>query len=433
MRPAPRARSFYGWPMLVGLAVAELFSWGILYYSFSVFVHPIERELGWSRAQVTGAFSVALLVSGLAALPVGHWLDRHGPRALMTLGSAAGALLLAAFATVRSLYGLYAVWAGIGLVMATVLYEPAFAVVARWFVRHRGRALTILTLFGGLASTVLVPTASWLVERRGWREAAVTLAVVLAATTVPIHGLMLRKEPADVGQAPDGDTPAAPSETTGHARVPLGLSSVLSEPRFWSFTAASSLGSLVTVAAGVHALPYLIGAGVAPGAAALVAGTIGLAQLPGRLVFEPVRRRLGWAATAVAVLLVQAAALVVLASGTSAAALAAFACLFGIGNGVSTLVRASTLPELYGTEHVGRLGGVVALFGTIGRASGPVVASLLYLRLGGYPQAFVTLSAVLALAAALVVLAARAGATRHLPDALLSVPSARGPRAREAA
>ena len=82
--------------MLVGLSVAETLSWGVLYYSFSVFIRPIEREMGWSRTQVTGAFSLALLVAGLAAMPVGHWVDARGARGLMTSGSVLGALLLLA-------------------------------------------------------------------------------------------------------------------------------------------------------------------------------------------------------------------------------------------------------------------------------------------------------------------------------------------------
>jgi MFS family permease len=78
------------------LALTETTSWGILYYAFTVFLTPMQAELGWSRADLTGAFSMALLLAGLAGIPVGHWLDRHGPRLLMTLGSCAASLLMLA-------------------------------------------------------------------------------------------------------------------------------------------------------------------------------------------------------------------------------------------------------------------------------------------------------------------------------------------------
>src|SRR5712691_3730937 len=102
----------------------------------------MEADLGWSRVEITGAFSVGMGVAALAAIPVGRWLDRHGARALMTAGSCIGVLLVLAWAGSNSLLVFYLIWAAIGLVMAALLYEPAFAVVAVWFDRKRARALT---------------------------------------------------------------------------------------------------------------------------------------------------------------------------------------------------------------------------------------------------------------------------------------------------
>src|SRR5437879_8610325 len=100
----------------------------------------MQAELGWSRAGTAGAFSVALLVSGMAAYPVGRWLDARGPRALMTLGSCAGVVLVLALSAVRNLAVYYAIWVGIGLAMAAVLYNPAFMVVSVWLLWRRAKA-----------------------------------------------------------------------------------------------------------------------------------------------------------------------------------------------------------------------------------------------------------------------------------------------------
>jgi MFS family permease len=102
----------------------------VLYYAFSVFLVPMQEELGWSRAAMTGAFSLALLFSGWAGVPVGRWLDRYGPRALMTVGSLAATGLVLAWGAVTNLPAFYLIWAGTGITMAAVLYEPAFVVVA---------------------------------------------------------------------------------------------------------------------------------------------------------------------------------------------------------------------------------------------------------------------------------------------------------------
>jgi MFS family permease len=374
--------------MLIGLSTAETISWGVLYYSFSVFIRPIEQEMGWSRTQVTGAFSVALLVSGLAAVGVGHWLDARGARGLMTAGAVLGTALFGALAAVHSLAALYAVWVGLGVAMAMVLYEPAFAVIATWFARRRDRALTVLTVFGGLASTVVVPLATWLLLRQGWRGAVVTLAVILGCTTIPLHALLSGARP-----------PAAAHPRTG---APAGLAGVLSEARFWGLTAAVMLASLVVVATSVHLIPYLVGKGHSPAAAGAVLASVGFMQLPGRLLYGPLRRRLSWQGTATALFSTQAVALAVLAQATDRVNLVAFAGLFGLASGMSTLLRATTLVELYGSERYGRVSGVVSLFTTLGRAAGPLLASVAYVALGGYERTLGGLALFLVAAAVLV-------------------------------
>ena len=105
---APPGRWFYGWTLVLALGVTETVSYGILQYAFPVFIAPMGAELGWSMAAVTGAFSLATLVSAAAAVPAGRWVDRHGPRGLMTAGSVLAALLLLGWSRVRTIEGFYA-------------------------------------------------------------------------------------------------------------------------------------------------------------------------------------------------------------------------------------------------------------------------------------------------------------------------------------
>src|SRR6266571_4882225 len=114
-------RMYYGWLVVATLAVTETISWGVLYYAFAVLLQPMRRELGWSLGQMTTAFSLALLLNGLAAILVGRWLDRHGPRLLMTAGSCAGVALVLAWSQVTDLRHFFLIWGAIGVVMATVL------------------------------------------------------------------------------------------------------------------------------------------------------------------------------------------------------------------------------------------------------------------------------------------------------------------------
>src|SRR5918997_5843222 len=224
--------SYYGWRIAGTLAFTETVSWGILYYAFAVFLMPMQEEMGWSPTAITGVYSLGLLVSGLAAPLVGRWLDSHGPRGLMTLGSTLGTVLLLAWASVEDLWVFYLVWVGMGLAMAATLYEPAFAALAKWFERGRGRALLLVTLAGGLASTIFLPLSAWLVGAQGWRGALLALAALLALLTIVPHALVLRRRPADLGLLPDGIEPAnssqeemarAPHEPREESKsVPLG-------------------------------------------------------------------------------------------------------------------------------------------------------------------------------------------------------------------
>src|SRR5882724_9569355 len=105
-------RVHYGWFVVAALCVTETVTWGIIYYGYPVFLRPMEDALGASRVAITGAFSLGLAVSALAAVPTGRWLDRHGPRGLMTLGSCLGTVLCFLWARVESLTALHLVWFG---------------------------------------------------------------------------------------------------------------------------------------------------------------------------------------------------------------------------------------------------------------------------------------------------------------------------------
>lgn len=159
------------WRVATALAITETISWGIMVYSFPVFLRAMESDFAASRIAVTGALSAALAISALVSVPVGRWLDRYGARILMTTGSALAGALLLLWSRVDNLFGLYMVWSMMGLAMAMTLYEPAFAAVVRAFRQDRDRALLTVTLAAEFASTIFMPVAAWLLGQFGWRVA----------------------------------------------------------------------------------------------------------------------------------------------------------------------------------------------------------------------------------------------------------------------
>lgn len=393
---APLPAPFHGWRIVWTLAVTETISYGVLYYAFSALVVPMERELGWSRAQTSLAFSLSLLVSGLAAPFVGRAVDRSGPRLLMAGASTAGALLVLAWSRVSTLPALYALFSLLGVVMAGVFYEPAFATVARWFRRHRARAMLVITLVAGLASTIFVPLTTWLVDGVGWRKALVVLSALLAVGTALPHALVLRRRPEDVGQRVDGEDGVGDG---GSVESVLSVSprEALRGGAFWRLAAAFSLAQFTAVAVAAHLVPLLLERGHPAGVAALAAGGVGLAALPGRAVFAPLLARLSLAGTTAAVFGLRVAGLVALVFAPGAWGLWVFVGLFGASNGLTTLVRATTVAERYGAENYGAIGGALALVVSIAQAFAPFAVGGLH-AVGGYGAALPLLLALALLA-----------------------------------
>jgi MFS family permease len=384
-RAAPWRRVFYGWWMVAGLAVTELVSWGVLVYAFSVFVVPMRAELGWSTAQLNGAYTTGVVVSGLVAVPVGRRLSRHGARGVMTAGSLLGVAALLTWAHAHSLVTFYAAFVLAGLAMAATLYEPAFAVTAAWFIRHRARAVLVLTVAGGLSSTVFVPLTGVLVGAYGWRTTLVLLAGALGLVTVPLHAGLLRRWPSDVGAHPDGrpadvEAPARP-DTTGGA--------ITQRASFRWFTLHMTSHTAGKLAVTVILVAYLTDRGYSLPQATLAAGAVGAFQVLGRLACTALQPWCPAQRTAILLFVAQAVALPapLLTTGHGPAATGAIITLvvfFGLGYGLPDLLRGTLLVDYYGPRQYPRINGIIAVFVVGARAAGPLLAGLGVTVFGGH-------------------------------------------------
>jgi len=389
------------WSVVAALAVTETVSWGVLYYGFTAFLRPVSDELGWSRGAMSAAFSVALLVQGAAGVVVGRWLDRHSPRLLMTSGSVAATLGVVAWSRVEQLWAFVVLWALLGAVMSTILYEPAFTVVTKWFRAGRRRALTAVTLVAGLASTIFLPLENWLIETYGWRNALLVLAALLGGVTIPLHALVLRS-PAEPSAVPSAV--ATPAVAAGpNEPVDTDVRAALRSARFWFLAGAFVGASFVTSALAVHQVALLTDAGHPAAFAAGATGALGAMQLPGRLLFAPLERLSSRRVTTVVVFGALTVGVAILAASTSAAAVWTFVVVYGMGRGMSTLLRATLVADLFGATHYGAIGGVLSACTTAATAAGPLVAGLLFDLSGNYDRLLVGL---VGLAAVAVVLSA---------------------------
>ncbi len=404
--------------MVGALSFTELLSWGCLYFAFAALLVPMQEDLGWSRSFLSIGVGLAILVSGLAAPLVGRLADRHGARWPMTAGSLIGmaALLLWASATTQPVY--LAAFALVGLAMSLTFYEPAFVLVASWFRRGLSRALLIITIGGGFASTVFLPITSTLEDAVGWRQTLVVLAVAYGVLTGLPHALLLRGRPERYGQHPDGDRPepsaAASGGTAPRPAGPDGLSvrEATRDPSFWWLLVAFMLAMLATGAITVHLVAYLLDAGYAPRFAALMAGLIGAMAVVGRILITAVTRLVPKGMATAVVLGLQTVGIVTLLLWPQTPGVVIFVALFGATSGSLVIVRAALIVDYFGRRSYGEIAGLIALGATLARSGGPVLAGLLYGLSGSYAIPFSGFAVATALAALLMLIAERQRATR---------------------
>ena len=379
-RIVKREPIYYGWVIALALAITETVSYGVMFYAFSVFIAPMEAELGWSRAQLTGAFSLSLLITGLVGVPVGYWLDKRGGRLLMTAGSIGSTILVALWSQVQTLPEFTLIMILLGFCGAAVLYEPAFAVIATWFSRRRGTAMAVLTFVAGFSSTLFIPLSDALLVAQGWRGAVLSLAVLLGAITIPLHGLLMRGKPQDLGLQPDGALETArPAQ-----RSEINLRAVLRSRYFWVLTLAFALSTLSISAVRIHFIPLLISVGIHPTSAAWASGSIGVMQVVGRMIFAPVERHFSSKTMVAGVFALLALSLAVLLLGNAGWIIALFVALFGMAIGTHTLARPLIVADSYGAAYYGRISSAIVIVLTLMGTSAPFAAGVIFDVFGNY-------------------------------------------------
>jgi MFS family permease len=387
--------------VVLALGVGQLVNWGVLYYAFGVLLVPVERDLGVPRVAVAGAFSLALLMSAVAAPLVGRWSDRGLGPLLIRGGGFLAAGLLATWALVPGLASLYLIWTGLGLCMAATLYEPAFAVIGRALhdVHDRLRALAAVTVLGGLASTAFLPLTAVLTEAWGWRVAVAVLAgVVCLSTALTSLAVVSPVAPARCAARHRGV-----SEPVNHS-LHEDSSQALQDSRggntsgLGAVIAVFSMTSLASAAFTTTLVPAFVDRDFQPTTAAMLGGALGVMQLPGRVLVMNGALATSPVSLLMASLLLQAAGLTVLAVARSAPWATAGVGLFAAGAGLTTIVRPHFVQSVFGMSQAGRLNGTVARAQQLARAAAPVLTVGLA-TLVGYGTVFAMLAALFAVLA----------------------------------
>ncbi|MEW6256462.1 MAG: MFS transporter [Pseudomonadota bacterium] len=362
---------------ITGLGIGQVCSWGSLYYSFPLIAEAMGRELGWSKPQMYGAATLGLVLAGIAAYPVGTAIDRGHGRAVMSLSSVMAAVLLLAWSQIDGLLAFYVCVAGIGLLQAATLYEPAFAVVARRSGTRGARSgITALTLWGGFASTVFIPLVQILLDGVGWRGTLMVLAGINLILCAGLYASVID---------PAADHPERTQAKSGPVAGKSVVRLVLRQPAFWALAIAFTAYAGTFSAFTFHFYPLLVERGFDTATVVTAMAIIGPAQVAGRIAIWMFAPRASVRLIGCGVVLAFPVALILLeAAPPSFLLVACVAALYGGANGIMTIVRGLAVPEMVTREAYGAVNGVLAAPATVSRAIAPVGAAALWAWGGSY-------------------------------------------------
>ena len=357
------------WP----LAVAETLVWAAFYYSFPALLLEWERDLGWSKTELAGALTLALVTSALLGPVTGRFIDRGFGRVVFSGSAVLGSVFLAGLAWVEHPWQFYCLWFGIGVAMAGALYEACFSVLTHALGNEARRAITIVTLVAGLAGTLAFPSLHLLVGWVGWRDAVVIVAGVNLLVTVPLIWNACRY----------ADQMRADQHAPGSAH-PGVASRALRTPVFWLLAVAFSMAYVEHFGLLTHLLPLLSERGLSDEVAVLTASSIGPMQVAGRLAMLVVEKYVStfWIAFT-CFLAMSGAATALFYSQAVPLLLPLFVVLQGAGIGISSILRPVMTAELLGRAHFGIISGFLAIPSILAAALAPTLAALVW-KMGGY-------------------------------------------------
>jgi predicted MFS family arabinose efflux permease len=376
--------------LILCIAIGQLIGWGTLFSAFPLFGAPMEAELGWTRTEFNAGLTLALLVSGLAAVPAGRWVDRRGGRRLLALGGWGGAALLAAWSQVESLLAYWAIWAAMGLAQATALWGPAMAVVVAR-ARDSVRAIAGITFVTGFTATLFVPLTALLIDRLGWREALLALAAMQLIPGLLALWLLPPDRPRAEGRDGGG----------------FDLGRAMRQPAFLGLAGALAAHAFIGVGLGAHAIPLLRERGLPEASVIALVSLHGPFQVAARLALFGLGRRVTMRGVGrLASTLVPVAMLALALAPPEFGWLLLYILGWAMADGLMTIVRAAGVAEILGRQGYGAVTGALAAVTVLPRTLAPVLIALISEGAGGYGPVPWLLAALGALGAACFAVAA---------------------------
>jgi MFS family permease len=387
VEPQPQAHQafFYGYIIVVTLFFMQMVMFGPR-GSFGVFIQPITSEFNWSRALISGAFSLSSLTTGISSILMGWLNDRLGPRIVLTLCGiliGAGFILMSFVHSVWQLYLFYVALIGVGM---GSLYSPQMSTVARWFVKRRNIMTGVLMAGGGLGGLIGPPLITWIIYSRSWQDAFLYVGIVVCICMI-LLAQFLRRDPSQINQLPYGANGKSHEEVRITASG-LSLKQALHTSQYWTFAIAIFCFGLSQTTLMVHIVPHSIDRGISASTAALILAIMSGALTAGSIIVGLAADRIGSRKAFITCYFLLATVGLFLLPLTSAWLFGIFVVVAAFGAGGIAVIESSMTASLFGMKSHGAILGTIVFAFTLGGSFGPYIAGLIFDSTGSYQLAF---------------------------------------------
>lgn len=395
-------RIFYGWVIVATGFVNQTFQSGLAFSGFGTFIVPLEVEFGWSKATLTAARSLTQFENGLLGPLEGVFIDRFGPRIMMTIGAFIFGLGMFLLGFVDALWNYYLVFVLMALGSSLGGFIVMTTAVNNWFRRKRTMALSLAQSGLGFGGMALIPILVWAQDEFGWRQAAMAAGCLVWIVAIPMS-LLVRHSPERHGALPDGDPipedggradmMAAPPKGGGHIDFTLG--EALRTRAFWMLGMGHGISVMAIMGASVNQFPHMEqGMELARSKAAVVVTIASAMNVAGRLGGGFLGDRFNKRHLAAIGSAGGAISLVILATADSFVQAIIFAVIMGLSWGIRGPMMSSLRGEYFGRTSFGKIAGFSSLLVMPASVSAPVFAALMADLQGDYVLAFIILAAV---------------------------------------
>lgn len=386
-----RERVFYGWWIVIAGWGLMVLGGGLLFHAFGAYVKVLEEEFAWSRTELSLAFALQRVETGVLG-PIHGWaVDRYGPRMIMLIGVVIFALSLAAFSQVNSLLGFYLVFALIAIGGSLSSMLSISVAVVNWFQRRRALALGVMST-GVAAGGLVTPAVVLALEGWGWRTTAVVSGCLVLALGLPLASLV-RTRPGDHGRTPDGLPPAAAAAAAAMPETSFTAREAMRTRAFWLLSLGHASGLLTVGAVSVHLFVYVTGDfGVSSATAARLIALLTAMLVVGMLIGGVFGDRMNKRIIIVSAMFGHMTAMLLFAWSPSFWLVTVAVAVQGTAWGARGPLTSALRADYFGPGSYGQIQGFSSLIVMLGMMCGPLIAGAVYDAQGTYTPAFLLLA-----------------------------------------